>query len=92
MMDAKAKWQQDIETATGPNSALAQLLNARMFDLEVIVLAQAAKIEELERQQATNIETMRNSIQAAVKTITRELRSREIREELRQSKKRGFVR
>lgn len=48
MTDAKAKWLQDIETATGPNSAVAQLLNARMFDLEVIVLAQAAKIEELE--------------------------------------------
>lgn len=48
MTDAKAKWQQDIETATAPNSAVAQLLNARMFDLEVIVLAQAAKIEELE--------------------------------------------
>lgn len=48
MTDEKAKWQQDIDTATGSTSAVAQLLNARTFELEMTVLAQAAKIEKLE--------------------------------------------
>lgn len=87
MTDAKAKWQQDIEAATGPNSAVAQLLNARMFDLEAIVLAQAQRIDDLERQQTANFDALQTSLRTAVRTI-----SRELREELRQSKKRGFVR
>ena len=87
MTDVKVSWQETIETATGPNSAVAQLLNARMFDLEAIVLAQAQRIDDLERQQTANFDALQTSLQKAVRTI-----SRELREDFRQSKKRGLIR
>lgn len=71
MTDAKAKWQQDIETATGPTGATAQLLNARMFDLEVIVLAQAAKIEELETRLSRISSQLQKRISEEIRLMRR---------------------
>jgi len=58
---------------TQPTKA-EQLLNARIFDLEVIILAQAQRIDELESEQKANFDRLRASLENAVKSVRRELR------------------
>lgn len=79
MSDAKAKWQKDINSATRPNSAVAQLLNARIFDLEATVIDQATRIALLEQaHQDIDYDALAQRLQPMLQSFRKS-----IREELR---------